>query len=118
MDEAKSWFAVRCIFVATENRPWGPSDLAPDESSYEERITIWRAADFAEAIALAEVDAEEYASDLEEEYTGLAQCYRFDDQPAHGAEVFSLIRRSTLDPADYLSQFFDTGAENGRTLDS
>ena len=32
--------------------------------------------------------------------------------PAHGAEVFSLMRDSDQAPADYLSSFFDTGREH------
>ncbi|MGH2943305.1 MAG: hypothetical protein ACRDLN_11105 [Solirubrobacteraceae bacterium] len=30
---------------------------------------------------------------------------------AHGAEVFSLMRDSVLEPADYVDRFFDTGDE-------
>lgn len=106
-----SWYAVRCILVAAENKPWGPTDLELGEAAYEERITLWRAASMDAAIALAEADAEEYAEDLESEYAGLAQCYRFDGEPEQGAEVFSLIRRSRLEPDDYIDRFFETGGE-------
>ena len=33
------------------------------------------------------------------------------DSLEHGAEVFSLLRESSLQPGDYLEAFFDTGAE-------
>jgi hypothetical protein len=94
-----------------ENVPWGPNDLKAGEIDYEERITLWRAANLDDAIALAEADAEEYADTLESEYVGLAQAYHLAETPNHGAEVFSLIRRSVLDPESYLTAFFDTGDE-------
>ena len=109
--DAIFWYGVRCIFVSAHNKPWGPTDLEEGESDYEERITIWRAADMDDAIARAEAEALEYAETLEMDYAGLAQCYRLADELESGAEVFSLIRRSTLDVADYLDQFFDTGRE-------
>jgi hypothetical protein len=31
------------------------------------------------------------------------------EPPAHGREVYSLIRGSTLGPDDYLNAFFSTG---------
>lgn len=38
-----AWYAVRCVFVESENKPWGPTDLTSGEASYEERITLWQA---------------------------------------------------------------------------
>jgi len=90
------WYAVRCVF---RHRPVG---------GYQERITLWRAASFDDAIGQAEAEAAEYPA----EYIGLAQVYALSDDPAaSGAEVFSLIRRSKLTPDAYLDRFFDTGAE-------
>jgi hypothetical protein len=109
----KSWYGVRCIFVDEANKPWGPRDLEPGERFFEERITLWRAKSFKKAIALAEAEAEDYAETLDSEYTGLAQAFRFDGKPEQGAEVYSLLRRSSLDVPDYLDHFFDTGAEVG-----
>jgi hypothetical protein len=96
----QSWFTVRCVL---HHR---------DVNAYEERITLWQADDFDAAIARAEREARDYASDLETaEYTGLAQAYQLFNPPADGAEVFSLIRDSELAPDDYLNTFFDTGSE-------
>jgi hypothetical protein len=96
----QSWFTVRCILHHS------------DRGAYEERITLWRAATFDDAIAHAEREARDYASDLETaEYTGLAQAYHLYDQPNDGAEVFSLVRDSQLPREDYLDTFFDTGSE-------
>ncbi len=79
---------------------------------YEERLTLWRAEGFDEAIALAEGEALGYAAEQPGmEFVGLAQAYRLFDEPGHGAEVFSLVRVSELDPPAYLTRFFDTGEE-------
>jgi hypothetical protein len=99
-----AWFAVRCVL---HHR---------DRNAYEERITLWQAVDFDQAIAKAEQEAHDYATDLETcEYTGLAQAYQLYDPPGDGAEVFSLIRDSHLPPNQYLTAFFDTGAERQQT---
>jgi hypothetical protein len=98
------WIAVRCLF-----------DLDPGGRSprrYEERITLWQAADLDAAIALAEAEAAVYAQDLGLAYAGLAQAYDLVDEPGHGAEVFSLIRDSDLAPEEYLDRFFATGDEH------
>lgn len=100
------WFAVRCVFSM--------GDLGDDVHTYEERITLWRAANFEEAIARAESEAAEYAASLGEDpaaYLDVAQCFHLFDAPGDGAEVFSLMRDSRLAPADYLDTFFDSGAE-------
>lgn len=107
---ARDWFAVRCVFASG----W-PADLPP---RYEERITIWQAADFEEAIQKAEAEAAEYAAGIEEApdtYLGLAQAYKFDGPPTEGVEIFSLVRASDLPPMEYLTAFFDTGEEFQRT---
>lgn len=78
---------------------------------FEERITLWRAADFDEAVRRAEAEVGEYADTVGGEYTGLAQAYELSDEPGDGAEVFSLIRDSNLDVDAYLDAFFDTGNE-------
>src|SRR3954470_13783522 len=69
---ADEWYAVRCVFQWTEaeGRP------------YEERITVWRAADFATALALAEAEAGEYAASSGVAYLGLAQSYATGGSPA------------------------------------
>jgi hypothetical protein len=78
---------------------------------YEERVTLWRATSLDEAIALAEREAAEYASNVDAEYTGFAQAYHTDDEPGHGAELFSLMRSSDLPPQAYLDRFFEDGNE-------
>jgi hypothetical protein len=77
-------------------------------------VTLWRADDAASAILRAEAEAQEYAADVEAEYTGLAQAYLLFDEVGDGAEVFSLLRTSNLDPDAYLDRYFDTGHERQR----
>jgi len=116
-DYEGSWFAVRCVFHAVPTKAGGPSDLAPGEHAYEERITLWYSASADEAIELAEEDADQYASAVGAEYTGLAQSYWLEDEPGQGAVAFSLMRKSQLQPDAYIDAFFDTGLEYEETLD-
>jgi hypothetical protein len=87
-------------------------------AAYEERVTLWRADTFDDAIELAEAEATDYAAALGAEYCGFAQSFSLPETtPGHGSEVFSLMRVSGLDPDEYLTQFFDTGAELEGTVD-
>ena len=58
------WDAVRCVFRTQGKKPWGPTDLKPGTSSYEERVTLWRATSAGAAIELAEAEALEYTEHL------------------------------------------------------
>lgn len=113
----QQWFAVRCVFHSTENKQESPEFLAPGEHAYEERITLWRAPSADDAIALAEAEAAEYAEQAGCEDTGLAQSYWLEKQPRQGAVAFSLVRKSQLEPEEYVDSFFDTGLEYEETLD-
>jgi hypothetical protein len=97
------WYAVRSLFrIAGE----------PD-SSYEERITLWQAGSFDDAMAKAEIEAVEYADFIGGTYLAdFGQGYHLADVPPRdGAEVFSLVRDSALPPKAYLDRFFATGRE-------
>lgn len=91
------WFAVRHVLE--------------QESTFEERITLWHASSEDEAIRRAEDEAAEYAAILNVNLLPLFQCYWLSDPPTDGNEVFSLIRRSALPAGRYLDTFFDTGDE-------
>ena len=101
---SEPWYAVRCVF----HFPWGDPP-----GVYEERITLWKADSFDEAIERAEIEAAEYIADGEGRYVGLAQSFHLaaGESVNDGAEVFSLMRDSTLDGDEYVDRFFDTGAE-------
>jgi hypothetical protein len=55
-----------------------------------------------------------YANGVEDgatEYIGYAEGFHLFEEPADGAEMFSLFRRSPLGPEEYIDRFFDTGSE-------
>jgi hypothetical protein len=86
-------------------------DPSSADSWYKERLTLWQTRSHTEAIEMAEAEAREHADAIESEYVGLAQSFWLFSPPTNGAEVFSLIRGSNLNPTDYLNRFFDTGRE-------
>src|SRR5690349_24971990 len=98
----ESWFGTRCVF---HHR---------DPDIFEERITVWRAADVDAAIELAEGEAQAYAAVNEIAFNGFVQAYAMFDELESGAEVFSMGRVSDLAEDDYLTRFFHTGAEQQR----
>ncbi len=107
----KSWYSVRCIFRQKRIENGKKFNL------YEERITIWKAISFEEAVKLAENEAKEYASDPDWEYLESAQVYQlFDEKLKSGAEVFSLMRQHKYTPSKYIDKFFDTGKERQENI--
>lgn len=101
------WFAVRCVFRS-------PDAELEGANAYEERITLWRAASFEDAIDRAEAEARTYAAETPgTDYLDLAQAFQLGIEGAvgDGDEIFSLIRDSALGTDDYLDRFFDDGEE-------
>lgn len=111
-DGGLRWYATRCLVR------WPDLD-DPILWAYEERITLWWASSFDEAIERGEADAQRYAADVEAEALELVQAFALDGTlaPSDGAEVFSLIRTSDLDSDDYVDRFFDTGDERQGEVD-
>lgn len=104
-----AWFAVRSIF-RFDARAEGEDD------TYEERVRLFDALDADAAIARAEVEAAEYAAVFDGcTALGFHQSFHLFDELGDGAEVFSLMRDSDLEPDDYLDRFFDTGTERQRS---
>jgi hypothetical protein len=95
------WFTVRCLFGAARDKGF----------VYEERMTLWFADSFDNAISFAEKEAAVYAKANKLEYLDLAQVCLLPGHPTSGAEVFSLVRDSELGTDEYLDSFFDTGTE-------
>jgi hypothetical protein len=96
------WYAVRHV-VANGNL-------------FEERVTLWRAASAEKAIAQAEKEVAAYTATVGGQALDMFQSYQLADEPADGAEVFSLIRRSEPSPESYLDAFFDTGEEHQQVV--
>src|SRR5436305_9830566 len=63
-------YAVRCVF-----RSQATSDVG-EGRFYEERVTLWRAASFEQAVERAETEANEYGELVSAEYLGLAQVFQ------------------------------------------
>lgn len=101
------WFGVRCHFLHPRYRTRAGQ-------IFEERITVWRADSFDDAIAKAEAETVTYAEDVEAEYLQACSSYRLGvgGFGLDGHEVFSEMRRSDLSPQAYLDRFFFTGGEN------
>ncbi len=105
-EDPLNWYSVRCHFRV-------------DESHYEERITVWQAVGFDDAIDLAEVEAETYAKQIDGEYLGSCDCFHLPDTgmtASQGSEIYSLVRASDLDPDTYLRTFFFTGSERSAAV--
>jgi hypothetical protein len=101
-------FSVRCLFRWANRR-------GSDQTTYEERITLWAAESDDDAIAMAEAEAKAYATSNGVEYLNLCQCYAmFEEVAASKVEVFSLLRDSPLEPREYLRHYFVTGSERER----
>ena len=103
---SKQWYSVRCLFKHNKlKRKLGNNKL------YEERITIWKASSFENAIEMAEAEAKEYA-DLESKYLGFSQAFQlFEEDLKSGSEIFSLMRESRYKSRKYIKKYFYTGNE-------
>lgn len=101
-DWRPQWYGVRSIIC---------TDHESSPCVYEERVTIWQASTFEDAIGLAEIESLAYSADIGGTSTGLYRAFKIDGTVGHGSEVFSLVRESTRGPADYIDTFFDTGSE-------
>jgi hypothetical protein len=107
MPMPESWSSVRCVFQGT---------TIEGSSTYEERITLWSASDFLNAIGQAELEPAEYARSVDCAYLGLAQVFQLFEAPGHGTEVFSLMRDSPLGPVEYAATYFATGQEREKPI--
>lgn len=74
---------------------------------------MWQAPDADTAMALASAQALE-GDELTGDPLPFAECFHLFVPPAHGVEVFSLLRHSNLGGDAYLARFLDTGGEHRR----
>ena len=103
------WYGAKCVFLHTGIESY-PGQV------YEERVILVKAGGFNDAISRAEVMAEAYAKDVDGcSYTGFVDVEDiYDENVGDGAEVYSLMRTSSLSKDDYLNRFYDTGTERTR----
>jgi hypothetical protein len=83
-----------------------------EEFVYEERVVLFEAENFDEAVDIAESEAMCYAEEECGEYLGFVNVYSlFSDDIFEITEVYSSMRRSGLNKDDYIDKFYDTGGE-------
>jgi hypothetical protein len=100
--EYPGWYGVRCIFRLRDCEP----------GAYEERVTLWRAQNYGEAHELANREARRYAEACPADFLEHSEAYWIDREIFElDAEVFSWLRESDLDPAEYIKTFYSTGRE-------
>ena len=100
-------FGVRSVYQHAINE----SEL---KFSYEERVILIRTDSFESAISLAESEAQDYIQDSKAIVLDYFNAFEIiADKIDSGAEVYSLIRDSNLEPEKYLDTFFETGNEYG-----
>ena len=104
------WYAARCIFLHAEAER-GPKQM------YEERIVLIRANSDGEAIERAEKEAQEYCRDLDGcEYLGYVNCFHlYNGTLANGAEIFSSMQRSSVEPIEYLDLHYPKDPDDCET---
>ncbi len=109
---SRPWFAVKCLF----SHPDRADDL--NLFLYEERTTLWRAASFHEAFALAEAEAADYAIDSACEFVRATDAFQLEgDIIGHGSEIWSLMRGSGMEPEMYAETFCATPRDRAGLLE-
>ena len=80
---------------------------------FEERVVLLHAANFEDAIAKAETEANRYCSAVENVvYLGFVSVYYLPEETVgNGTEIYSLRRDSNLSDMEYLSRFHEDGHE-------
>ncbi|MBP7860299.1 DUF4288 domain-containing protein [bacterium] len=101
----KCWFGVKTVYKFD-----ALSNDCPDPV-FEERVVLFRAVDFNQAINLAEEEALIYAKEGNCKFTGFVNAFIIADEPAEKIEVYSLMRTSKLSEQDYLDHYYDSGTE-------
>lgn len=101
------WYSAKTVYR---------HQLAQDEKTktvFEERVVLFHAANFEDAIAKAETEANRYCSAVENVvYLGFVNVYYLpEDTVEDGTEIYSLMRDSDLSDAEYLTRFHDDGHE-------
>jgi len=99
---AWKWYGVRTLYrESASGKPKGlDSHFSPEASFVEERVVVFRARSFAEAITKAEKEAKTYAAETDHRnrygqrvrcrYLGYCDAYHlFDDEIEAGVEVYS-----------------------------
>jgi hypothetical protein len=106
------WYAAKTVY-----KKWYVLDGVA-QTCFEERVVLFRAASFKDAIAKAEAEAKRYAASSERSvYLGFMDIYwLFEETVGDTTEVFSLMRDSDLSEEEYLARYYGDGDETLRAL--
>jgi hypothetical protein len=109
---SEPWYAAKTVY-----RNGYVLDGVP-QTCFEERVVLFRAASFEDAIAKAEAEAKRYAASSERSvYLGFMDVYwLFEKTVGHATEVFSLMRDSDLSEEEYLARYYGGVDETLRVL--
>jgi hypothetical protein len=100
------WYGVKCLIEHGE-----PSDQA-GAHLYEERVVVFRATDFDQAIELAEREVTDYARQNDARYLGYCNAFKMDAAVIEkGTEVYSVMREVPLSPRDFIDRYYDDGTD-------
>jgi len=108
----RKWFAVQ-----SHVRISAGAVLPGRGQTYEERVTIWKAQDAPAAGQLGRHEAESYAHENGYELVDSIVAYELFDVPDVGAEVWSYVRESTLDPTAYVERYVTEGDSTAERSD-
>ena len=106
------WYAVQCVFLVEAG------SVVPERGqAYEERITLWQAANSDEALSRGRAEAEAYAGENGYERIDYLTAYELFDPPGDGNEVWSFMRDSWLAPSDYVNRFITKGDPHAKPFE-
>jgi hypothetical protein len=105
----REWYGVKGLF-----RWYFKSDGSTD--SVEERVVLFRAMSFDEAISMAEDEAKTYCkndrrANFRIEALGWWDAYLVGEEPKSGVEVFSRLCNTELDGEAFVRRYYPKGHE-------
>lgn len=109
---AKEWYSVKGLF-----RWYMKVDGSTDQ--FEERVVLFEAESFAEALDLAEAEAKSYCQPDEQanfciEPVGWWRAYWIGETPASGVAVFSRGAKTSLSSKSFVQRYYP-GSHNAGT---
>jgi hypothetical protein len=110
--QSLEWYAVRLVVTRLDVE--GHLELASGEHVYEETVRLVKAKDYDHCLAVAEKMVEEEAKEYGYfSYTGYSEGFKLFDDIENGAEIYSTLRKSKLEPMAYVRIFVRNVKEVG-----
>jgi hypothetical protein len=98
----QAWYSVRSVFRSDTTEDGEP------RRAFEERVVLFRATSFEEALAKGEAEARGYASDILRGVMldHVVACHIHDDDLSEGDEVWSCVRDLDTSDEQFLRQVY------------